>query len=52
MLYSNFKTQSSYLLGQSHPSLLISTLSWQLDCREAGDFSCNKVDIKVGPTNV
>lgn len=52
MLFRNFKTQNSYLLGQSHPSLLISTLSWQLDCREAGDFSYNKVDIKVGPTNV
>lgn len=52
MLFRNCKTKKSNLLGQSHPSLLISTLSWQLDCREAGDFSYNKVDTKVGPTNV
>lgn len=52
MKFRNFKIQSTYLLGQSHPSLLISTLSSQLGCREAGDFSYNKVDIKVGPTNV
>lgn len=48
----NSKTQNFYLLGQSHPSLLISTLSSQLDCREAGDFSYSKVDIVVGPTIV
>lgn len=51
-MFRNSKTQNIDLLGQAHPSLLISTWSLQLDCREAGDFSCNKVDIVAGPTNV
>lgn len=51
MMFRNSKTQNFYLLGQAHPFLLISTLSSQLDCREAEDFFYNKVDIVVGPTN-
>ena len=47
-----FLSEGEFEFGQSHPSLLISTLSWQSDCREAGNFSYNKVNIKAGPTNV